>query len=117
MNPLNFFRPQPRKLLLIRRISSRLRMSEWKSERDLVRAARKFLSDPEFLALVDVLRNESPINWITVRPMTIEDRAVTQARIEGYQLCINNLESLGMFEKPSEKLEPTFEQPDELEEQ
>ena len=111
MNPLNFFR-QPRKLVLIRRLSSRLRMHEWRATPDLIKSAQKFLSDPEFLTVIDVLRNESPINWISIRPMTIEDRAVTQARIEGYQLCLNNLESLGTYDKPKEELEPTFEQPE-----
>jgi hypothetical protein len=115
MNIKTIFHRQHRKIVLIHRISSRLRMAEWKSSKDLVTSARKFLNNPEFMTLVDVLRNESPINWITVGPMTIEDRAVTQARIEGYQLALNNLESLGMFEVPKEEIQETFEQPEELE--
>jgi hypothetical protein len=103
------------KLVLIRRISSRVRLSEWRGSQTLVQSARKYLQDPEFLTMIDVLRNESPINWVAIRQMTIDDRAVMHARIEGYQLCLNNLEALGSFQKPEETLEPSFEQPEEQE--
>lgn len=109
MNLLNFFR-KPRKLVLIRRFSSRIRLAEWRADRDLVKQAREFLVDPKFATIVDVLRNESPINFVHVGRFGLEERAVEHARMEGYQLCLNNLEAMGSFAETREIPEPTFEQ-------
>ena len=103
---MNLFRPK--KLTLIRRLSSRLRAFEWRSEQSLVTQAREIFNNPQFQAMLDVVKNESPHNF-AYGGVTLDERAVIQARIEGYQLCINNLESLGSFQKPKEEIEPTYE--------
>ena len=113
MNLFNLFRRQPRKLILIRRFSSRVRLHEYRAEQTLVTAARKFLTDPEFSVIVDVLRNENPSNWIQMNNVPIEQRAIIQAQIEGYTMCISNLESMGVFVTPKVELEATFEAPEE----
>ena len=89
-------------------------MHEWRQDKEHVIAARKFLADPNFLVIVDVLKNEAPGNWtLDASRCSIEERAVMQARNEGYCMCLSNLESLGIYEQAKQPLEPTFEQDDE----
>lgn len=101
------------KFLLIRRFSSRLRLAEYRSQENLVKTAQKFLIDPEFQPMLDVLRNEAPSKWMLRDEATTEDRAVLQAKIEGYELAIANLEAMGVFRTMKEAPEPTYEQPEE----
>jgi hypothetical protein len=110
---LNFFRPQPRKLLLIRRLSSRISIEEWRSNADLVTMARKFLNDPDFQIMIDALENAAPHNYIALREMSIDARAMEQSKSEGYQLALNNLFALGSPQVPKVDLEADFSQPEE----
>jgi hypothetical protein len=83
----------------------------WKSDKDMVTAAAKELRDNQVLRyMIDTVRNSSPVNDVML-DASVEARAIKQAQIEGYHLCLNNLESMGIFEKPEEILEPTFEDP------
>lgn len=111
--------PAPRKLVLIRRDPTRITLDEWRGDLASVRIARKFLDDPEFRLLVDVLRTTHIGGYVMgMRDVSIEDRAAMQSRGEGYTMCLRDLEALGEFQKPKEEIEPTFEpeeEPEQLE--
>ena len=86
---------------------------EWQSRPELVKIARKFLDDPQFKLMVDVLRTSHFQNaMMRLVGTTVEDRAAMQARSEGYTVCLNNLRALGEFHEPSSEIEPTFEPED-----
>ena len=110
-----FFGQRPPVFQVVRRDPCRIRMEEWRSTPDLVKLAGAALSDPIMRQLVDVLRNEHLANDCCPGLIPIEQRAILQARAEGYSICLNNLESLAVFQKPQEQLEATFEpQSDEI---
>ena len=97
---------------VIRRRSNQIRLHEWRSSPELVTKARDVLENPAMLEMIDVLNTEHPAK-IGLFRVTLEDRAIAQARIEGYQLCINNLEAMGTFVKPKVEPEATYEQPED----
>lgn len=113
MNFLKALFGPKQKLQLIRRLSSRVRLDEWRATEDLVKSARRVLNDPEFQVMLDVLKNEHPHTFVRWDDAPIEMRAVMQARSEGYSLAIANLEAMGAFQKKQEPLEPTYEQPEQ----
>jgi hypothetical protein len=97
--------------VVIRRDPTRITLDEWRSDLASVKLARKFLDDPEFRLMVDVLRTSHLVNYVMdMRGVAIEDRAAMQARGEGYTMCLINLEALGDFRKPKQEIEPTFEE-------
>jgi len=67
-----------------------------------------------YRAQIDVLRNSHPVHSI-FPPVGISptDRVVHNAKCEGYELCINNLEAMTKPIKASKPLEATFEPPQE----
>lgn len=110
---MRFFR-RPQQLQIVRRISSDISIEEWRSNKELVLLARKFLNNPDFRMMTDTLRNSAPHNYVSLKEMSIDARAMEQARIEGFQLCLNNLAALGMETKKAVELEPDFSQPEEF---
>ena len=107
----NWLFPPKRKIVLIRRFSSHMTLDEYRSSPELVSTAKKFLMDPEFIPILETLRNESPAN-MSLFGVSIEERAFMQARIEGYQMVFNNLEKMAMPPKEQHHLESTYEQPE-----
>lgn len=101
-----------RKIVIVRRDPCDLRMEEWKTQPALVKMARTIISSPDFRAMLDVLRTEHFLNYECRLGATIEDRAVMQARGEGYNACLANLMELGELRKIPDTLEPTFEEPE-----
>jgi hypothetical protein len=101
----------PRKLIhVVRRDQTQVTLEEWRTNPAMVKMARKFLDDPQFMMLVDVLRNAHFINYsLPVRGVVMEDRAAMQARGEGYTACINNMFAMGEMLKSSDELKETFE--------
>lgn len=95
------------KIQIVKREASRFRLHDWKSNTSLVNLARKTLDNNDFRIMMDVVRNEHPLNQVTFEA-TVEDRAIVQARCEGYMLALNNLESLGTFEQIRELGPATF---------
>lgn len=107
------FRPKAQpKVEIVRRFASALRMSEWRANKETVQIASKFLYDADFRMVLDCIKNEHPSQIMLLGKVSIEDRAVMQARIEGYQLCLTNLESLAVLEVPKAPLEETFADPE-----
>ena len=93
--------------------STELRLATWQQSPDLVTEGMRLLADRSMQLAIAVLRNESPSN-LALPPLgvTSEDRAAHQAKTEGYQLCLNNLEALGRAGDEPMTLEATFSDPD-----
>jgi hypothetical protein len=70
---------------------------------------------PIFKTMLDVLRTESPVNLglpkLGVQPT---DRIVHQAQVEGYHLCLNNIEAMTTKGPESQTVEATFEDPEAI---
>lgn len=97
-----------RRVEVIRRESLRLRLGEWRSDPKLVAEARKVFSQESFLIMLDVLRNENPTSSVLPIGMSSNDRSVVQARGEGYNMAIANLEAMANGEEPHEEIEAEF---------
>lgn len=83
--------------------SPSLTLAKWLKEENLIASAATILKHPDMRAMLDVLRNEHPAIKGIALGTPIDQRAIFQARGEGYQLCLNNLMALG--EKPTKKQE------------
>src|SRR5678815_2579098 len=97
---------------VVQRDPCRLRLHEWRSSPDLAIQARKLLSDPIMRTMLDVVDTEHPANMVLSDSTTIENRAVWQSRCEGYTMALANFESMGIYQKPKQELEATFEPPE-----
>lgn len=114
---LKFFRGNPKlKFLVIRRDVCRMTIDEWKTNREHVTLAQQTLNDSKVRILLDVVRNSSPANDVMIE-RDLGVRACQQAKIEGYMMALNNLESLGVFEEARPELESEFLDPGRGEEQ
>lgn len=102
-------KPQPTIYRIVERDISRLTLSEWRSNDALLKQAAKFLNDPQFRMMLDVLRNEHISNQVVSLDAKPEARSALLARIEGYSMALTNLEAMGTQEVQEEALEATFE--------
>ena len=102
---------KPKKIVIIAREACKLTVDEWRSDPALTKVAYSILNHKDFKSMIDVLKNTGPHTFM-MPSISIEERAIWQARIEGFHLCLNTLESLGSMTKPTETLEPTYEPPE-----
>ena len=106
-----FTRPTaPIQVQLVRRDVCRLTMAEWRANPTLVGMAGKILHDPNFLMMLDVLRNEH-ISRARLNVNDMKLRAAVQLQGEGYTTALDNLEALGTEQKPREALPTTYADP------
>lgn len=103
-----FKRRRPIKIAPVLREATTLSLHDWRKDEGLVLEVQKFWMNNTFLAMVQVLRNESPLNYVATETA---ERAL--GKIEGYQLCLNNLEAFYQQIVPQQHVEATFEPPEE----
>lgn len=101
------------KIRVIQREHSRIDLSTWREQPDLVKRAYNVLNNPDFRMMLDVLDNAHPAHVVLADNAPIETRALWQARCEGYTLFSKLLESMGEMEKPQHTIEATFEPPEQ----
>lgn len=103
----------PRRIRIETVRSTDLTLEVWRRSPELVDAAMKLSNDPNFRLLMDMLRNESPVNYglpqLGVQPT---DRIAHQSKVEGYHLVLNNIEAAQRLENTSAPIEAVFENPD-----
>lgn len=87
--------------------STSVRLNDWRSSKELTTYAARLFATPEFQTLLGVLRNEGPSNF-GLSGGTHDDHIAHAYRGEGYNLALNNLESLASLEERSAPLEATF---------
>lgn len=101
---------------VIQRQATKLRLSEWMADKALCNKASKLLDNPDVQLMISVLHNEHPA-FVVIDPGTsLQDRAVYQARCEGYTLALANLEALARHQRMLEAPEAEFA-PEEVERQ
>ncbi len=88
-----------------------VRIDQWRRSPALVSNARRVLDIPVTRSMLDVLHAESPSNYqLASLGIRAEDRAALQAKTEGYHMCLDFLEALGIaIEDDKPPLEATFE--------
>jgi hypothetical protein len=91
----------------------KLRLHQFRSDPKLAGAAQAVLTGDFMRVMLDVLENEAPAKVSFSPQATIEQRALHQARIEGYYLCLANLGALAVATDLPENPEPKFE-PEEI---
>lgn len=95
-----------RQILIIR--STSLRLSTWQRDSSLVKQAYALGQSPLFVAMLAVLRNESPMNF-GLSPDASHDARIAHAnQAAGYQLAINNLEAMASLIEPADRIESEF---------
>lgn len=104
----------PRRVRVITRESNQLRISDWRGDQRLCAAGSKVLAQPEMQLMLSVLYNEQLSLVVLPFGTQLQDRAVAQARAEGYAMALSNLEGLGKFNEVLHRPEETFE-PEEKE--
>lgn len=106
-------KPTVTKVELVRIRTNTIRLAKWRQVSTLVAESARLAKDPHYMAQLDVLRTENPANLhLPALGTSPDDRAAHQAKIEGYNLCLNNLEAFAMLHKPKEALIETFEPPE-----
>lgn len=103
-------------VLTVHRDSTKLRLSEWQADENLTNSAGKVLVDPVFQMMVQVAKNESPSLMALTIDCPLETRALHQARIEGYNMALRNIDAMASHKPLPSELVATFED-EEKEEQ
>jgi len=101
-------KPAPIKVQLVS--SSILTLEQWRKDPSLVMAAKRLESDSTYQMALAVLQNSHPCHTLFA-PMGVNpnDRIVHQAKIEGYELALNNFAALSTSFKSLKSLEATFQ--------
>lgn len=106
----NIFKKKPVHIRVERRQESKLRLSDWQNDPRLCSMASKILSDPNLQLMLSVMRNEHPLRTALPYGVSLDDRAVLQARAEGYEMFMANLEALAINTTPPPLPEAVFEE-------
>jgi len=87
-----------------------MKLSEFRSNPDLVTYAAKLFAQPKFKALLEMLREEHPKNYVS--PVVTEESASHKlGRIEGYDMFDANLLAAGVTSINQNQLPPPSFQP------
>lgn len=98
-----------------------MRLSEFRKDQTLVNQAARILGMEMVKRMLDVLKEDAPHNYETMAPGIPEtDRVLYLGKIYGYNMCLANLQALGLlaeeFQMPEARFEdPMKEQPEEKE--
>lgn len=96
------------RVVVLERAATKMRLQEWMADQTMTNNARKVLDNPTMQLMVSVLHTEHPA-FVVIDPGTnLQDRAVHQARCEGYTLALANLEALARHQKMTYLPEPDF---------
>lgn len=94
--------------------SHTLRLTQWRQTEQLVLESVALARNQTYAMQLQVLRNEHPVHMIfPATGITPTDRIVQNAKCEGYELALNNLDAMTKPLKAAKPLEATFEAPQE----
>jgi hypothetical protein len=100
--------PVEKQIHIINVAKTHLRLEEVRTDQKLCGVFKKLQSTYEFEIMMSVLRNEHPVNLVADIGTTLQDRAVLQARSEGYTMALANIEAMAIYNKPTEMPEAEF---------
>lgn len=104
-----FNKKQPAKYRIERIRESRLRIVDWQNDPRLCVLAAKMLDNADLRLMLSVMRNEHPCHYVLPADAPLDARAVQQARAEGYEMFMANLERMSVCTVPAESIEAAFE--------
>ena len=104
-----FTKPPIRRIEIVRRDITRVRLSEWRADAGLCATGGRVLMDASVQLMIQVLRNENPSSWALPPGSSLETRACYQAMIEGYTMALSNLEAMAVHDKVVPLEQPGFE--------
>jgi hypothetical protein len=100
--------PAPRQVIrVIERELGSLTLADWRQDARLCVQARGVLSSPIVRQMLAVLHNSHPAFQVMISGDTNE-RALQQARCEGYTLALADFEAMGMSQPTNAPLEADF---------
>lgn len=105
-----WFKKKPVHIRVERRQESKLRLADWQNDPRLCATAAKILDDPNVQLMLSVMKNEHPLRTALPYGVSLDDRAVLQARAEGYEMFLSNLEALAINTTPVPMPEAVFEE-------
>lgn len=107
------FSEKPIRIEVERVKSTEIRLREWQKQPHLVEMAKNLFAQPAFKLAIDCLQSEHPCHTVfSALGTNPNDRMVHQAKIEGYEICLNTLLALAQSPKTNAPLEATFEAPE-----
>lgn len=106
---MGWFKRKSIQLQIVRQHESKLRLTEWQQDQRLCAMAARMLADPNLQLMLAVLRNEHPLHTALPYGVSLDDRAVLQARAEGYEMFLSNLERLAVSTGLEPMPEATFQ--------
>ena len=106
---MNFFRRKPKERVQLRVLhSTSMRLEQWQNSPELVDYAKRLFQTPQFLTMMDILRNESPASFGLALGSSHDDHVAHAYKGEGYNLALNNLEALATQVQQYDMPEATF---------
>ena len=90
-----------------------LTLDEWRREADLVAMASRVVRSKEFRAMMDVLRSQALSAFDLPILADNDQRAAAHSMRQGYVIALRDIEALASHYKPSDNIEPTFEEPED----
>lgn len=95
------------------RESFKLTLDEWRKNEQLVLESRALAKHPTYRSQMDILRNAHPVHMVMPSiGVSPTDRIVQNAKCEGYEMAVNNLEAMAKPFKHQKPLEATFSDPE-----
>lgn len=81
---------------------------QWRATPSLVSAAMAMTNDIRWFQMLECLRTCSPENYVLSPAATLQDRAVIQAKIEGWKDCLATIKRLATPPEEPVYVEETF---------
>lgn len=92
---------------VVEREPFKLTVDEWRSDRGLCAQAEAALKSPIIRMMLQTLSNSHPAFQV-LTDCQLSDRAVQQARSEGYTMLLSDFESLAKFKEPVKEITAEF---------
>lgn len=86
-------------------------LGEWCQDKSLCTQSQNVLTSPIVRQMIQVLHNSHPAFQVfnTGGKIDTNDRAMHQAKCEGYTNCLADFESMGHYASPTESVEAAFD--------
>jgi len=106
---LNFFKSSQKRLEVVRVHSDKLRLKQWRSDERMLSAALTLQGNHTYAMMVQVLRSEllAMASGLTLAA-TVPEQVALQRIIQGYQLCLEHMESMSKKPEKAKPVEETF---------
>lgn len=103
------FREKPLRIQIPPR-TAELTLNQWRQNIDLTSRFSALQQQELWRLATHCLQVEHPCHTVFSQlGVNPNDRVVQQAKIEGYELCLNNLRAMGQHAKPKPTLQARFE--------